>query len=79
MAAERWLALAILAVCALPSDLFAAELPSQNKKTKPVEAVRRCDIAGSPGVCGERRLREDQRLRFGRLQRRPAEISESAA
>ncbi len=50
MAAERWLALAILAVCALPNDLFAAELPSQNKKTKPAEAVRRCDIAGSPGV-----------------------------
>ena len=50
MAAERWLAVAILAVFALPNASSAAELPSQDKKTKPVEAVRRCDIAGSPGV-----------------------------
>ena len=49
MRAERTFALAILAVLALPSALAAAELPSQNKKAR-AEAVRHCDIGGSPGV-----------------------------
>ena len=30
--------------------LPAAELPSQNKKPKPAEALKHCDVAGSPGV-----------------------------
>jgi hypothetical protein len=50
MAADRWIALAILTALALPTALSAAELPSQNKKPKPPEAVKHCDIAGSPGV-----------------------------
>jgi hypothetical protein len=50
MAANRWTTFAILTVLALPTALSAAELPSQNKKPKPPEAVKHCDIAGSPGV-----------------------------
>ena len=50
MAAKRWTAFAILTVLALPTALSAAELPTQNKKPKPPEAVKHCDIAGSPGV-----------------------------
>lgn len=50
MAAERAIVIAILAVLQLPAVLSAAELPSQNKKPKPPEAVMHCDIAGSPGI-----------------------------
>jgi hypothetical protein len=50
MAAKRWTAFAILTVLALPTALSAAELPTQNKKPKPPEAVKHCDIAGSPGI-----------------------------
>jgi hypothetical protein len=42
---------AVLTLLALPAALSAAELPSQNnKKTKPPEAVKHCNVAGSPGV-----------------------------
>jgi hypothetical protein len=50
MAFDRSIAFAILTVLALPAALSAAELPSQNKKPKPPESVKHCDIAGSPGV-----------------------------
>ncbi|HKN29892.1 MAG TPA: hypothetical protein VJY34_19240 [Roseiarcus sp.] len=50
MAADRWIAFAILAVLALPAAVSAAELPSQNKKPKPPETVKHCNVAGSPGV-----------------------------
>lgn len=50
MAADRCTAFAILAALALPTTLFAAELPSQNKKPKPPEAAKHCNVAGSPGV-----------------------------
>ena len=50
MAADRWITFAVLAVLALPAPLCAAELPSQNKKPKPAEAVKHCDVAGSPGI-----------------------------
>ena len=50
MAADRWTTFAILAVLALPTTLFAAELPSHNRKPKPPEAAKHCNIAGSPGV-----------------------------
>jgi hypothetical protein len=50
MAIDRPIALAILAVLALPAALSAAELPSQNKKPKLPEAAKHCNIAGSPGV-----------------------------
>jgi hypothetical protein len=53
MAIDRSIACAILGVLALPTALPAAELPSQNdqsKKPKPAEAVKHCNIAGSPGV-----------------------------
>jgi hypothetical protein len=50
MALDRSIRFVILAVLALPTALPAAELPSQNKKSKPPEAVKHCNIAGSPGV-----------------------------
>ena len=50
MAAERRIAFAILATFASFTALSAAELPSQNKKPKPPEALKHCDVAGSPGV-----------------------------
>ena len=50
MALNRSITFAILAVLALPTALPAAELPSQNKKAKPPEAVKHCNIAGSPGI-----------------------------
>ena len=50
MAADRWISLAILAALALPTALSAAELPSENRKPKRAEAVKHCNIAGSPGV-----------------------------
>ena len=50
MAADRWTAFAVLAVLAFPAALPAAELPSQNKKPRPAEALKHCDVAGSPGV-----------------------------
>jgi len=50
LAAKRSLALAVLAIFALPAALSAAELPSQMKKPKAAEAVRHCNVAGSPGM-----------------------------
>ena len=50
MAARRWTAFAVLAILAFPAALPAAELPSQNKKPRPAEALKHCDVAGSPGV-----------------------------
>lgn len=50
MAAERRIALAILATLASLTALPAAELPSQNKKPKPPEAFKHCNVGGSPGV-----------------------------
>jgi len=50
MIVERWFA------CALAVAVFggtagqAAELPAQNKKPTQAEPVKRCDIAGNPGV-----------------------------
>ena len=46
----RWLAFALAAAFAGAISANGAELPSQNKKPKPPEAVRHCDIGGSPGV-----------------------------
>jgi hypothetical protein len=40
--------LVILAALAMAAG--AAELPSGNKKTKPPEALKHCNISGSPGV-----------------------------
>ncbi len=50
MAIVRSIGFAVLAVLALPTALTAAELPSQNKKPKPPQAAKHCNIAGSPGV-----------------------------
>ncbi len=50
MAADRSIVFAVLAALALPTALSAAELPSENRKPKPAEAVKHCNIAGSPGV-----------------------------
>ena len=50
MAVERRIAFAILATFMSFTALPAAELPSQNKKPKPAEALKHCDVAGSPGV-----------------------------
>ena len=49
-ARSRTLAFTLLAALASASCAVAAELPSQNKKPKPPEAVKHCDVAGSPGV-----------------------------
>ena len=46
----RWTAFALAAVLAGVNSADGAELPSQNKKPRPPEAVKHCDIAGSPGV-----------------------------
>jgi hypothetical protein len=49
--AFRAIGFAMLTFLALPTALSAAELPSQNnKKAKPPEAVKHCNVAGSPGV-----------------------------
>ena len=50
MAADRTIVFAVLAALALPTALSAAELPSENRKPKLAEAVKHCNIAGSPGV-----------------------------
>ena len=51
MAAEpRRIALAVMAVLASSTVLAAAELPSQARKPKQAEAVKRCNLDGSPGV-----------------------------
>ncbi len=50
MAAERRIALAVLAILASFTALSATELPSRNKKPKPPEAPRHCDVVGLPGV-----------------------------
>ena len=53
MAFDRSIGLGVLTVLALPAALAAAELPSQNdhnKKPQPTEAVKHCNVAGSPGV-----------------------------
>jgi hypothetical protein len=40
-----------MAALTLAGSVAGAELPSQNnKKTKPPEAVKHCNIAGYPGV-----------------------------
>ena len=49
MATERRIAFAILATFVSLTAL-SAELPSQNKKPKQAEALKHCDVAGSPGV-----------------------------
>jgi hypothetical protein len=46
----RAIGVAILTLLALPTALSAAELPSQNKKPKLHDAVKHCNVAGSPGV-----------------------------
>jgi len=51
MAAEpRRIAFAVLAVLASSAVVAAAELPSQARKPKHPEAVKRCNVGGSPGV-----------------------------
>ena len=40
----------IFAALSLAAPAFAAELPAQVKKSKPPEGVRKCNVAGSPGV-----------------------------
>lgn len=51
MAAEpRRIVTALLAALASSTVLAAAELPSQAKKPKQPEPVKRCNIGGSPGV-----------------------------
>jgi len=51
MAAElRRIAFAVLAVLLSPAVLAAAELPSQARKPKHSEAVKRCNVGGSPGM-----------------------------
>lgn len=53
MAAEpRRIAAAVLAVLVSSAVLAAAELPSQARKPKQAEAVKHCNIGGSPGVQG---------------------------
>ena len=42
----------LLTAATLANSAAAAELPSQNKKAKPPEAAKHCDIAGSPGILG---------------------------
>jgi hypothetical protein len=41
---------AVIGALALATHIAAAELPSQVKKSKPAEAVKHCNIVGSPGV-----------------------------
>ena len=50
MTADWWTTFVILAVLAFPAALPAAELPSQKTKPRPAEALKHCDVAGSPGV-----------------------------
>ena len=51
MAAEpRRIGLAVMAVIVSWTVLAAAELPSQARKPKHPEAVKRCNVGGSPGV-----------------------------
>jgi hypothetical protein len=50
MAIERSIVFALAAMLMGASAAAAAELPSQNRKPRPSEAVKHCDIAGSPGV-----------------------------
>lgn len=38
------------AAMAFVASVAAAELPSQNKKAKPPEALKHCNVGGSPGV-----------------------------
>ena len=51
MALARSIAV-LLAAATLANSAAAAELPSQNKKAKPPEAAKHCDIAGSQGILG---------------------------
>jgi hypothetical protein len=51
VAAEpRRIVTAVMAVLVSSTVLAAAELPSQAKKPKQPEAVKRCNVDGSPGV-----------------------------
>jgi hypothetical protein len=48
---RRSIACGLVAALALGGSAGAAELPSQsNKKTKPPEALKHCNVAGYPGV-----------------------------
>jgi hypothetical protein len=50
MTVERWFACALAAAVLGAIAGQAAELPAQSKKPTKVEAVKKCDIAGNPGV-----------------------------
>ena len=50
MIVERWFACALTAAVFGATAGQAAELPAQSKKPTKTEAVKKCDIAGNPGV-----------------------------
>ena len=50
MAVKRSIACALAAIATGLSMASAAELPARSKKPDPGEAVKHCDIAGSPGI-----------------------------
>ncbi len=50
MAIGRPIVLAVVAMLMGMRAAGAAKLPSQNKKPKPAETAKHCDVGGSPGV-----------------------------
>ena len=47
---NRSIVCGFIAAMMVVASVAAAELPSQNKKAKPSEALKHCNIGGSPGV-----------------------------
>ncbi len=44
--------IAFVIMLALMGATAAAELPAQNKKAKPPDPAKHCNVAGSPGILG---------------------------